>query len=168
MGILKAYCSDFLYGNKITSVFRILVGVLLLFAGIPKIFDPPAFGAVIMQYEIIPGPLVPYAAILLPYIEILIGMNLVIGFRLKATSLIGMTLMAAFIYGIAINLYRGRTFDCGCFNFETLGFIISEEIGPLSIVRNAVMLFVFFVLFRAHRYRFSVDGLLDKMHLKNI
>ena len=46
----------------------------------------------------------------------------------------GVILLAVFIASIAYNLSKGRKFDCHCF-----GQLTTSEIGPSTLIRNAVL-----------------------------
>jgi putative oxidoreductase len=118
-GIKRAINST-LYGNRLTTVIRILLGAMLVFSGSLKIVDPEAFGRVIVRYDILPEILIAYAAILVPALEIVVGLFLLIGCKVRASAFIAMLLMIAFLVFISVNVARGRRIDCGCFNVGIL------------------------------------------------
>jgi uncharacterized membrane protein YphA (DoxX/SURF4 family) len=166
-GIRRAISST-LYGNKLTVVIRILLGAMLVFSGSLKMVDPGAFGKVIARYEILPEILIAYAAIIVPALELLVGLALLIGFKVRASALIAVFLMAAFIVFMAVNVAGDRRFDCGCFNLRILGLDFTETVSPWLIVRNVIFLAGFALLFRARRHLLSLEHYIEKSRLKNL
>lgn len=118
-------------------------------AALPKIVDPPAFAHMIYNYRLLPGPLVNLAALVLPWIELLGGLALVLGlWRRSATALIG-ALLLLFIGGISLNLLRGNSIDCGCFDVSAAGktreerladmrFVVLRDVGMLLLVAQSL------------------------------
>ncbi|HON76849.1 MAG TPA: MauE/DoxX family redox-associated membrane protein [Spirochaetota bacterium] len=166
MQSVKNIWAGIIYGSRIVSVIRIVLGMLFLYSGIVKTFDPAAFGNIIDLYGIVPAVVVPYIAIVLPYVELLTGLFLITGFRIKAVSCIAMIMMAIFTAAIAVNVVRGRSFDCGCFELGRFG--ISEDISIFLVVRDCVLFLVFLLLFNVKRNYYSLDNVLEKDGLYNL
>jgi uncharacterized membrane protein YphA (DoxX/SURF4 family) len=166
-GIRRAISST-LYGNKLTVVIRILLGAMLVFSGSLKIIDPEAFGKVIARYDILPEILIAYAAVMVPALELLVGLSLLIGCKVRASALISVLLMAAFIVFMAVNVVRDRRFDCGCFNMRMFGLDFTETVSPWLIVRNVIFLVGFALVFRARRHLLSLEHYIEKSRLKNL
>jgi len=166
--MLRLFIKSFMYGNIITVVLRISMGVLFLFSGAVKIIDPGTFARVIIQYDIIPEVLVPYPAIVLPVLEIMLGGMLVAGYRIRASSLISMALMLMFSIFITVNVVRGQNFDCGCFELNRIGIGINENISVKLVLRDLVMLAIFAAVYQARRHLFSVDSIIEKKRLRQI
>jgi uncharacterized membrane protein YphA (DoxX/SURF4 family) len=94
---------------------RLILGVVLLVAGISKVTNLAASVHATNAYEILPFPLVKIVGNGLPFIEIGVGFMLIIGFFTRAMGLIGALLMLAFVIAIASVWVRGIAIDCGCF-----------------------------------------------------
>lgn len=165
---IKNIISDIIYGNKFTVVIRIVMGVMMIYSGFIKALDPIVFESIIMKYNIIPNFFAPYPAIVLPYLEIIIGIFLVIGMRVKASAFLSMGLMVMFAVFIAINIARGESFDCGCFRFDWLGLGISETISYTLLVRNFILFILFLIIFKTERHLFSIENIIEKEDLQNI
>jgi putative oxidoreductase len=60
------------------SFVRIALGILFVFAGATKAFDPGAFAIEIQRYQLIPWFLGVLASVYLPWLEILLGALLVL------------------------------------------------------------------------------------------
>lgn len=53
---------------------QISLGLVFLYAGLTKLWDPKAFARIISQYDLLPEPFLPVAAIGLPVLELLAGL----------------------------------------------------------------------------------------------
>jgi len=165
---IKRLFSALIYGSKSTFVIRIIFGAMFLISGFNKSTDLYSFGRTVIRYNILPEIFVPYAAITIPFLEILLGLLLIAGFRVKSSSFLSMTLLALFTFFIAVNVIRGETFDCGCFNLKIFGLGIDERIGWKLILRNAVILLFFALIYKTERHLYSIDNYLEKLDLENI
>jgi uncharacterized membrane protein YphA (DoxX/SURF4 family) len=166
-GIRKAL-NSILYGNRLTVLIRIVLGAMLVFTGAVKITDPVSFGQIVARYEILPPSLVPYAASFIPALELILGLTLLIGIKVRASAGLAVLLMAAFIVFISVNVFRGRSFDCGCFQLHLLGIGLSEALGPWLILRNCLFLAGFAILYRADRHLLSLENFAEKTRLSNL
>lgn len=105
-------------GDRIWSVVyilaRIALGLVFVTAAFPKIINPEAFADSINNYRALPYFLVNVSAITLPWVEMLFGIFLIVGFRLRAASLATTIMMVIFIAALASAYIRGINIDCGC------------------------------------------------------
>ncbi len=164
--ILRSCANETAYGNGLTTVLRIAMGLLFIYSGLFKAIDPESFGRVIILYDISPEILVPYAAIIFPFIELATGLLLVSGFRIKAASFLAINLMIFWIVIICVSIFRGKTFDCGCFELRQFG--ISEEIGWPVVFRDLVFLIILLIIFYARKHILSIDKQIEAWRLKNL
>ncbi len=110
------------------NLIRMGIGFIFIYAAIPKIIRPDEFADGINNYRILPYFLVNLLAIGLPYVELLFGIFLFIGIRIKAASFGTTLLMVVFILAVLSAWIRGIDITCGCFGSG--GEIISlKEIG---------------------------------------
>ena len=166
MSEMKNYITGIFYGNSLTFILRILCGMLFLYSGFFKVLDLENFGRITMMYNILPAVFIPYTAIIVPVLELTLGVLFLFGYKIRAASFITVLLMLLFMVFIGINIARGNTFDCGCFELSQFG--IKEEIGTPLLVRDAVILAVVAVLFYAKKHLYSLESLIEKIRLKNI
>lgn len=94
---------------------RLVLGGVLLAAGLLKYQHLDKSQMAVRAYELLPISLANFLGIILPFIEIAIGILLIIGAAVRISALIGGALMTAFIIGISQAWARGLSIDCGCF-----------------------------------------------------
>jgi Methylamine utilisation protein MauE len=96
---------------------RVLLGMVLVFAGLAKVFDPPATLARIVEaYQVVPKRAAAPLARGLPFAEISLGAMLVGDVFTRYAALVAGVLVFGFGLAIALNLMRGRReLRCGCF-----------------------------------------------------
>lgn len=118
----------------LTTRVAIALGVFFVASSLPKIVDPPSFAHMMYNYRILPGALINLAALVLPWVELLSGLALILGFwKRGASSIIG-TMLVVFIVAISINLARGNAIDCGCFDVHTLPKTFEQRIADMQFV----------------------------------
>ncbi|MBI4055235.1 MAG: DoxX family membrane protein [Elusimicrobia bacterium] len=102
---------------RYTFPARLLLGFLFAASGISKLLLPvEEFAAVVQIYELLPPALIfPFAKIL-PWLELLLGVYLFLGYATRLSSAGLGILSASFIIALGINLLRGTPLgECGCF-----------------------------------------------------
>jgi uncharacterized membrane protein YphA (DoxX/SURF4 family) len=134
--------------DKITLVFRIVLGGLFLFSSVGKIADPNAFAAIVTNYQLLPQPLVMATAVIFPWVEVLCGVALLCGRFDKGAALLVCLMMLAFT-GIGLyNAHRGLNIACGCFSLSAT----EPSNVAVNTLRNLLILaagaWVFFASYR--------------------
>lgn len=141
---------------------RLLVGIVWIVAGALKITNLNNSVHAVHAYQILPASVGEIVGILLPVIEIGIGLLLVLGLATMPAAAISVLLFIAFIIGIASAWTRGLQIDCGCFGG---GGQLDKGVDPqyfLEIARDVGLLLCSALLIWRPRTKFSVDGLLFK------
>ncbi len=123
---------------------RIILGMIFIAAGIPKILQPAEFAAAVYNYRILPDAAVNIVALTLPWLEVLVGGMLIVGLWMPGAVLIYTLLMISFISALGYNMARGLNIHCGCFS-PTAG----ETINFWTIIRDIGILLMSFYLFFA-------------------
>jgi len=103
----------------LTTTFRILVGLVFIYASIEKITSPAYFAGTIQNYQIIPDSMINIAAIILPWLELICGFLLITGLWHRSAAFIISLLMTIFILAIISAIIRGLDIECGCFGAGT-------------------------------------------------
>ena len=74
-------------------LIRFIIGSVFIWASYDKIIDPGKFAREISNYHVVPFRLENTIAIILPWIELFIGVGLVTGIYINANSLITASLL---------------------------------------------------------------------------
>jgi uncharacterized membrane protein YphA (DoxX/SURF4 family) len=149
----------------ISFLFRLLVGVLFIYAAYDKIVNPYSFYRSIQEYNLLPIVLVPLAAVVLPWIEMLTGVFLVLGAFYRASGFIILCLMVIFEVAIVINLIRGVDMDCGCgLPLDFLG--VSDKLSWQTVIRDSVFIIMAIEITFFSRPRLTLDSWFAHRRLK--
>jgi uncharacterized membrane protein YphA (DoxX/SURF4 family) len=127
---------------------------VFIYASVDKILHPLAFAEAVHRYQILPDPLINITALVLPYLELILGLLLVLGIWLPASALLVNLLLAVFLGAIVFNVARGLDIDCGCFSTGTESF--TAGCMCLDVIRDGVFLGLGLYLLHgifAHRQR---------------
>lgn len=94
---------------------RVFIGLIFIYASLDKIDKPPQFARSVLNYEFFPVWTVNLIAIIVPWLELIVGTLLVIGLFTMASNTIVFGMLIFFFVLIASALARGLEIDCGCF-----------------------------------------------------
>jgi uncharacterized membrane protein YphA (DoxX/SURF4 family) len=105
-----------------------VVGAVFLYAAWPKIVAPQDFARIVYRYQVV-GPsetlgVMPanLVAVVLPWLEALVGVCLITGFWRREAALLAGLLLLMFVGGVASTMARGIDIEnCGCFTVEGAG-----------------------------------------------
>ena len=128
-------------------LLRLFLGGVFCYASFDKILRPSAFAEIIYNYQILPEPLINLASIFLPWLELLLGLLLILGFWLPGTVLISDSLLLVFFAALIFNSARGLNIDCGCFSVSPV--ISSGGQMPWYLLRDGIFLLLGLCLFSA-------------------
>src|SRR3712207_9224449 len=111
-----------LRGSYATLVSRLVLGGVFLVAGATKIPDPGGLAASIRSYELpLPEWFVSLSAHALPYLEVMLGLYVLIGLFTRASAWATNALTLLFLLALAQGALRGLEIDCGCFGSSAEG-----------------------------------------------
>ena len=97
---------------------RLVLGGTMLWAGWEKIPEPIFFVQTVHAYDILPEALATPFAVVVPWIELVIGLALIVGLWTRESALVSGVMLGSFGVAIGINILRGAEIDCGCFGAE--------------------------------------------------
>ena len=102
--------------NAVQILTCVLIGAVLLVAGVLKAWDPPAFADVLARRGWMPAIFIPAVAVGLPWVEIVAAIALIFVPRYRAGAALLMTMFfLLFAIEIAIGVVLGWQAPCGCF-----------------------------------------------------
>jgi uncharacterized membrane protein YphA (DoxX/SURF4 family) len=114
---------------------RVAAGGIFIFTGIAKITDGLAtFEDKVAKYQLLPHFLTAPFAYTLPFLEVLVGIYLVVGLMTRVAAAVSVVLMVMFLIAIGQAWARGLAIDCGC-----AGAALQEKVGPWAFLRDAAL-----------------------------
>ena len=134
-------------------VARLTLAGIFIYASLDKIAHPAAFAKDVYNYQILPDALINLTALVLPWLELFLGLCLLAGIWLPGAVLTVNGLMVVFLAALVFNLARGLDINCGCFSTGSdapamsAGWYLLRDAGFLG-----VGVFLFYTVF-LHRWR---------------
>jgi hypothetical protein len=134
---------------------RVIIGAVLLASGVEKLISPwQNFLYVIQAYNMLPSSVEKIAALTVPWVELIVGLFMVLGLWLNWSLKGALVLFASFVIIVGQALLRHLPIDqCGCFGE-------SIHISPqVIIVFDSVVVLSLFWLIRSPSLvkKFSLD-----------
>ena len=127
-------------------ILRLILGGIFIYASIDKIANPHEFAKNISHYHLVPFGLENIISIFLPWLELIIGVGLIVGFMVDGSVVLSMSLLVMFIVAISSAILRGYNIDCGC------GLKEGELVGTQKLLENS-LLFISGLLILNRKYR---------------
>jgi uncharacterized membrane protein YphA (DoxX/SURF4 family) len=121
---------------------RLLLAGVWLVAGGAKVGDLAASVRAVHAYDILPYAASRVVGATLPFIEIAVGLLLLVGFATRLAAAVSAGLLAMFVAGIASAWARGLRIDCGCFGgggelaadrAPSYGWEIARDVALLAV-----------------------------------
>jgi uncharacterized membrane protein YphA (DoxX/SURF4 family) len=139
---------------------RLVTGGVWIVAGLIKLPDPAGSVRAVRAYDLLPESVVPTVGLVLPLLEVVVGLCLVLGLLTRTMAVVSALLFVAFIIGIASAWARGLEIDCGCFGGggELEG---ASAKYPGEIARDVGLLLASLWLVVRPRSRWSLDALIS-------
>jgi uncharacterized membrane protein YphA (DoxX/SURF4 family) len=137
---------------------RLGLATVWLVAGATKVGDLAASGRAVNAYQVMPYDLATVIGAALPFVELALGVLLLLGLATRLAAGVSAALLVVFIAGIASAWTRGLAIDCGCFGS---GGQLAEGQAPSylpEILRDLGFLALAGFLLIWPRTPFSVDG----------
>ena len=102
-------------------------------SGLHKVIDPTSFSLSVFRYHLLPYAAVNAASLWIAWLELTCAFALLFIPRFRAASLwLLLGLLAAFSFGVGINLLRGSHMACGCFSSSPM----AHPISWLGLLKN--------------------------------
>ena len=129
---------NFSQRSVIALLCRVILGIVLIYASIDKIVHPAEFAKAIGNYNVLPFGLENLLSIVLPVLELLVGICLVLGIMIDGSALIAGGMMVVFIIAISQALFRGIDINCGCFKVTVENG--GHQVGIRRIIEDFIYL----------------------------
>ncbi len=133
---------------------RFILGAVFIYASLDKIADPVAFSTNIDNYHITPIAINNLTALIIPWVELIIGLSLITGVFLDGASILTMALLVFFIFIITQAYMRGISLHCGCFKSAVdpgLGDLKQEMLW--RIFEDFLFLVLAIIVYFRHAFR---------------
>lgn len=133
-----------LHNRWLHRLLGLALGGLFIYAAYEKVIDPRPLITIIWGYRILPPGPVNLMAIFMPWLELLIGLGLLTGFKRRGAALWATVLLSIFVAALLVNAVRGINVACGCFStssedVENAWLLVLRDLPMLCAA--AVMLF---------------------------
>ena len=125
------------FSHLLALIARLMLTGTFVLAALPKIKDPLAFAASVSAFRVVGPELSNWVALSLPWLELVIGIGILLPQIRLSSSILIATLLLAFI-GLHTSAWiRGLEISCGCFGTESA----AESTNYLwLIMRNLLLL----------------------------
>ena len=139
---------------------RWYLAYVFIFACLHKIAHPELFAVDVATYDVLPLSLINVMAIILPWVELVAGGMLVLGFRSRAAALMVVGMMVMFIVALAMALAEGLVMSCGC--FASQGAQDEDPISYKTVLRDTAWLALGLYVVLFDKNALGIDRLLNR------
>jgi len=130
--------TTFLSNKYLLLIIRLILGALFIYSAVTKIIDIDYFAKSLYNYRLLPEESLNFFALIIPWLEFIVGLLLITGIYVRESALLGTSLMILFIAAIGIALTRGLDIECGCFGTRD-----GNRVGVLKIIEDVFILLGF-------------------------
>lgn len=138
---------------------RLYLAWVFIYACLHKIAHPGVFALDVATYDILPLALINPVALTLPYVELLAGVLLVVGWRSRGAALAVLGMMVVFIAALGVALAKGLDMSCGCFASQAVDH---DPIGWATVLRDTAWLLMSLYVVLFDRHAIGLDRWLER------
>ena len=131
--------------NKTTQILSLLAGIVFLVSGIGKSVASYEFSQILTQYGF---DTFRFLAPLIIVFEVVAGLLLFLGIRMRQTSLLSLCFVAVLSLVYLYGYFWGNITDCGCFGY----FSFLNTSPFFTCIRNLVLLGILLYIFLKNNY----------------
>ena len=135
---------------------RVCLGGVFLVSSIGKLLDTAGTAANMSRYPFLSVPMRRLIARVFPYIELVVGILLVVGLFTRLAAVVSVGLYMVFTGLIIYDLSRGQDASCHCF-----GKFSEEKLTPVAVVRNVALMALAVLLALAFDGWLALDSALN-------
>ncbi|HEY5906697.1 MAG TPA: DUF417 family protein [Vicinamibacteria bacterium] len=128
---------------RVLLAFRLILAAMFLYAAYDKVLAPAAFAKIVYQWQVGGAVFSNLVAVILPWVEILVGLLLLAGVWTKEAALVVAGLLLSFNLAATSVLARGIDVEnCGCTSVKAPPGERSpfQGVGWFLLTRNTVLL----------------------------
>jgi uncharacterized membrane protein YphA (DoxX/SURF4 family) len=137
---------------------RLYLGFVFIYACVHKIADPGVFALDVATYQLLPLQLVNLTALVLPWVELVAGVMIVVGFRTRAAAFLIAGMMVVFMVALGWALHQDLDMSCGCFASSSE----HDPISAMTMLRDAGWLALSLYVLVFDRVPLGLDRLLAR------
>jgi uncharacterized membrane protein YphA (DoxX/SURF4 family) len=141
----------------LATVARLILAGVFLYAGGSKVGDLAGSGRAVAAYDLMPAATARAVGAVLPFVELALGVLLMVGLATRLAAAVATGLLAVFIAGIVSAWARGLSIDCGCFGGGGQLAAGERPTYGWELTRDAALLLVALFLLASPRSRLSAD-----------
>ena len=138
----------------LSLALRLYLSGVFIYASLHKINFPAEFADNIAGYLIVPHWLLNPLAVFMPWLELISGLFLLAGVRVRAASLLIGAMLVMFTAAVTVALVQDTPIGCGC--FQSVG----EAISWWTVLRDLAWLGM-----SAHIYRYDALVHMDRLFM---
>jgi putative oxidoreductase len=116
-------------------ICQIAIGLLFCTSALAKIGDLQTFALQVQHFRLAPLWSTNLLAMTIPWIELMVGLSLLLGVRPRSGAWMAAAMLVAFTLAVALAMARGLDFECGCF-----GTADATRVGGVKLAENLGML----------------------------
>jgi len=133
---------NFIRSLNLPLIFRVILGIIFIYASYSKILDPAAFSKNIHNYHTTDNIIwvENLISLILPWLELIVGVFLIFGVFLEGATSITIGMLIFFIIILSQAVFRGIDVHCGCFKAEADAGTIDLR---LELIRRIVEDFLY-------------------------
>ncbi len=144
----------------VALALRLYIAGLFIHAGMNKVNYTAEFAETIASYRMAPYWAVNFMAVVMPWVELICGILLVCGIRVRSSIVVAGALLVMFTAGILVNLVRNSPISCGC--FHTMGEAISWRTLVRDLIWTGMAVHIFFYD-KVLRLERKLDGVVKEL-----
>lgn len=131
-------------------IIRMVTGAVFIAAAWHKVLDPGAFAQSVYYYHMLPAPLLHLFALYLPWLELVTGLAILLGWGRRGAALLIALMLLMFIAGLAVAMARNLDISCGCFGTDD-GHVVGLDLLLRDVLMTAALAFYLWIQRRGDR-----------------
>ena len=125
---------------------RVVLGSVFIVASLDKIIHPELFARTVYNYQLLPEVAVNVVTLWIPWLELVGGAFLLLGFWVRGSVILLTGLLLVFLGALGFNLARGLDVACGCLSTSS-----KDPVTALTLLRDSLFLVVALYLVWFHQ-----------------